>query len=175
VFHGGAVGYLGYETVRHFERLPVAVGPTPGLPESAFLAEDDLVVFDHATRRKLPLTLHRPAAEPYDAALARITLMKLRPRCTASRFSGRPLVSTRDSADELAGWWPNTTRATLHKARCDHRRARGGGRHVNPNARTIMGLRHRDHPTFGVRFHSESMLSPEGKQLVADFLARADV
>src|SRR6202162_293870 len=25
-FHGGAVGYLGYETARHFERLPVAQG-----------------------------------------------------------------------------------------------------------------------------------------------------
>src|SRR5437773_10722502 len=28
-FHGGAVGYLGYETARHFEHLPVADGPAP--------------------------------------------------------------------------------------------------------------------------------------------------
>jgi anthranilate synthase component I len=115
VFHGGAVGYLGYETVRHFERLPVAVGPPPGLPESAFLAVDELVVFDHATRRMLLLTLHRPAAEPYDAALARIAVMKHRLRCTADRFSGRPLVSTQDSADELDGWRPNMTRARFEE------------------------------------------------------------
>src|ERR1700693_6131730 len=31
-FHGGAVGYLGYETARHFERLPVAGGAPPPLP-----------------------------------------------------------------------------------------------------------------------------------------------
>src|SRR6266508_3738606 len=32
-FLGGAVGYLTYEVARHFERLPVAAGPPPPLPE----------------------------------------------------------------------------------------------------------------------------------------------
>ena len=75
-FHGGAVGYLGYETARHFERLPVAQGAPPPMPESAFLRAEDLAVFDHVTRRLKLLTIHRPDREDYDAAVARIDAME---------------------------------------------------------------------------------------------------
>src|ERR1700681_2436494 len=77
-FHGGAVGYLGYETARHFERLPVAEGAPPPMPESAFLRADDLAVFDHVTRRLKLLTIFRPDREDYDAAVARIDAMEER-------------------------------------------------------------------------------------------------
>jgi anthranilate synthase component 1 len=77
-FHGGAVGYLGYETARHFERLPVAAGPPPPMPESAFLRADDLAVFDHVTRRLKLLTIHRPDREDYAAAVLRIDEMEKR-------------------------------------------------------------------------------------------------
>lgn len=34
----------------------------------------------------------------------------------------------------------------------------------------IMGLRHREHPTEGVQFHPESILTREGKRLIGNFL-----
>ena len=77
-FHGGAVGYLGYETARHFERLPVAQGAPPPMPESAFLRAEDLAVFDHVTRRLKLLTIHRPDREDYEAAIGRIDEMEKR-------------------------------------------------------------------------------------------------
>jgi anthranilate synthase/aminodeoxychorismate synthase-like glutamine amidotransferase len=36
----------------------------------------------------------------------------------------------------------------------------------------IMGVRHRTHPIEGVQFHPESILTVEGKRLLANFLAR---
>src|SRR5437879_13222215 len=36
-FHGGAVGYLGYETARHLERLQVGQGARPPSPSGTLL------------------------------------------------------------------------------------------------------------------------------------------
>ncbi|MBI2886909.1 MAG: anthranilate synthase component I [Chloroflexi bacterium] len=47
-FHGGAVGYLAWEAVRHFEpRVPISSQDSLGLPEALFLFTDTLLVFDH--------------------------------------------------------------------------------------------------------------------------------
>jgi anthranilate synthase component 1 len=75
-FLGGAVGFLGYEVARHFERLPAAGGPAPGMPESAFMLAENVAVFDHVTQRVKLLTLHRPDREPYEAALVRLDEME---------------------------------------------------------------------------------------------------
>ena len=46
-FIGGAVGYIGYDTVRFFERLPDTAEPGIDVPDLVFLLVDSLVIFDH--------------------------------------------------------------------------------------------------------------------------------
>ena len=47
-FHGGLVGYLGYDAVRRFERIPATNPDSLGLPDAAFLLTGTVVAFDHA-------------------------------------------------------------------------------------------------------------------------------
>lgn len=47
-FHGGAVGYLSYEAIRHFEpRVQPAQHDPHGLPEALFQFVDTILLFDH--------------------------------------------------------------------------------------------------------------------------------
>jgi anthranilate synthase component 1 len=68
-FSGGAVGFVGYEAARRFERLPLAAndpyGPW-GMPEAVFGIYDTVVAFDHL-RHTLTVLAHDDAAAPGDA------------------------------------------------------------------------------------------------------------
>ncbi|MBN1621659.1 MAG: anthranilate synthase component I [Endomicrobiales bacterium] len=48
-FWGGAVGYVSYDMVRFFERLPNKPKDTLRLPDSIFMLTDHIVIFDHLT------------------------------------------------------------------------------------------------------------------------------
>jgi anthranilate synthase component 1 len=105
-FHGGAVGYLGYETARHFERIPVSKGDAPPMPESSFVRAEELAVFDHVTRRLQLLTIHRPDREDYADAVARLDGME-------RRLSADLLPASPRGVDG-ARWQSNVTEGQFH-------------------------------------------------------------
>ena len=45
--------------------------------------------------------------------------------------------------------------------------------HADDDPTEIHAVRHREHPVWGVQFHPESIMTPEGKQLLANFLELA--
>ena len=76
-FVGGAVGMIGYDTVRFFERLPERAKDDLLLDDCIFLFTDTLLVFDHVKHKMLALCNARVTAgvDPggaYDQAVARI-------------------------------------------------------------------------------------------------------
>ena len=56
-FGGGAVGYLSYEAVNYFERLPSPEPDPLGVPESVFMLTTTFMIFDHL-RHKIRVVSH---------------------------------------------------------------------------------------------------------------------
>ncbi len=50
-FHGGAVGYIGYDEVRFFEKLPDENPDTLDLPDLYFMITDTILIFDHVNNK----------------------------------------------------------------------------------------------------------------------------
>ena len=69
-FSGGAVGYLGYDVVRFFEKLPETAASPLELPDAVFLLADTLVVFDHARHQLIILANAYLEDQEADPALA---------------------------------------------------------------------------------------------------------
>jgi anthranilate synthase component 1 len=82
-FFGGAVGYLGYDLVRFFERLPRTTGDELLLPDLHLLMTDTLVIFDHVRHRLLVVANARLTPDSdldaaYDDAVARLDAVEAR-------------------------------------------------------------------------------------------------
>ena len=72
-FHGGAVGYLAYDTVRYFEpRVPEVLADPVGVPESVFMFCDTLLLFDHV-RHDIKVVSHVHLDGDVDRAYAEAT------------------------------------------------------------------------------------------------------
>jgi len=87
-FSGGAVGFLGYDAVRRFERLPATSASHLDLPEAAFMLADTLVAFDHARQRLLIIAnarLQGDTRAAYRRATARIDEIVARLRAPISQ------------------------------------------------------------------------------------------
>ena len=75
-FTGGAVGYVGYDVVRHYEPLPHCPKDDRGLPDMVFGFYDTMLIFDHVQKTvQVVSNVILDGADPaaaYDEACGRI-------------------------------------------------------------------------------------------------------
>ena len=110
-FVGGAVGMIGYDTVRFFEKLPVLANDDLGLDDCIFLFTDALLVFDNVKHKVLALCNARiapgeDAGAAYDAAADKVNALLERlhappqlPAPPQPGASGEMFVPNRTEAD----------------------------------------------------------------------------
>jgi anthranilate synthase component 1 len=65
---GGAVGYLAYDVVRYFEKLPTTATDELDVPDAAFMLPDTLVIFDHVRHQLILLANAHNTSGDADAA-----------------------------------------------------------------------------------------------------------
>jgi anthranilate synthase component 1 len=77
-FHGGAVGFVSYDMVRFFEKLPDSTTDDRQLPDCFFMITDTILVFDHVNHKiKVVSNAHinggrQAVDEAYEEATAKI-------------------------------------------------------------------------------------------------------
>lgn len=94
-FHGGAVGYFAYDTVRSLEKLPAAPPDPLDLPDCMVMFPGTVIVFDHARNITKIITLVETANEDpskaYQNALKRLNeVRKLINTIHPIRAAGKP-------------------------------------------------------------------------------------
>jgi anthranilate synthase component I len=107
-FFGGAVGFLSYDVVRDFERIPDLGKPSPGFYDAWFMVTRDLVVFDNFLHKILLITTvsldeTSSMTSAYGEGCARLENLEqsLRSRC-AQAAVGKPQTDSPEFSSNMS-------------------------------------------------------------------------
>jgi anthranilate synthase/aminodeoxychorismate synthase-like glutamine amidotransferase len=138
----------------------VVVSPGPCTPNEAGISVEVMRRFPEAGVPSLGVCLgHQSLAQAFGGRVVRH--MPVHGKTTAVEHDGRGLFAGLPNPLEAARYHSLVVDPDLPEALAAT--ARGGG--------VVMAMRHRSLPAAGVQFHPESVLTPDGKRLLANFLA----
>lgn len=114
-FIGGAVGFLGYDMVRHFEQLPTDKPDTIGAWDSYFIVTNSLLIFDNVKQKILvvataDLDNSSSREQAYADAVSRIEALVLKLRTPMAGHS------TTRPAERSVGFSSNISQADFEAA-----------------------------------------------------------
>jgi para-aminobenzoate synthetase component 2 len=144
----------------------IVISPGPGDPDDAGVSVDTIRV---AAERRIPLLGvclgMQSMAVAYGASIVRAPTL----------VHGEAAEVTHDGAGLLAGMPPGFMAARYHSLCVDAATLPTELRitAISEVDRVVMGLRHVDLPLEGVQFHPESVLTPQGPHLLANFMRQA--
>jgi anthranilate synthase/aminodeoxychorismate synthase-like glutamine amidotransferase len=144
----------------------IVISPGPGDPDTAGVSVDTVTV---AAERRIPLLGvclgMQSMAAAYGAAIVRAPTL----------VHGEASAVEHDGEGLLAGM-PEDFPAARYHSLCVDPATLPADLYVtatSPEDGVVMGLRHRTLPLEGVQFHPESVLTPDGPHLLANFLRLA--
>jgi para-aminobenzoate synthetase component 2 len=144
----------------------IVISPGPGDPDDAGVSMDAILV---AAERGIPLLGvclgMQSMAQAFGATIVRAPTL----------IHGEASEITHDGAGLLEGMPPSFMAARYHSLSVDPATLPDVLRvtAMSESDRVIMGIRHASLPLEGVQFHPESILTPEGPHLLANFLRQA--
>jgi para-aminobenzoate synthetase component 2 len=144
----------------------IVISPGPGDPDSAGVSIDTIRV---AAERAIPLLGvclgMQSMAAAYGARIVRAPTL----------VHGEATEVTHDGSGLLEGMPPSFMAARYHSLCVDPATVPSELRvtAMSEADRVVMGLRHQSLPLEGVQFHPESVLTPSGPHLLANFLRQA--
>jgi anthranilate synthase/aminodeoxychorismate synthase-like glutamine amidotransferase len=145
------------------ERAPdrVVVSPGPCTPDEAGISLDAMRRFPEAGVRTLGVCLgHQSLAQAFGGRVVRH--VPVHGKTTTIEHDGRTIFRGLQSPLTV-GRYHSLVVEDGSVPEAFEVSARGGG--------VIMALRHRELPAEGVQFHPESVLTPDGRELLRNFLA----
>ena len=152
------------ERIAAEQPLAVVISPGPGRPADSGITPDVV----RKLSGRLPILGvclgHQAIAEVFGGAIVRAGRL-MHGKTSMITHYGHPLFSGIDSPFEATRYHSLVVAKDRVPAELDVIAHSDDGE--------IMGLAHRTHPTYGVQFHPESILTLPGKQLLVNFLALA--
>jgi anthranilate synthase/aminodeoxychorismate synthase-like glutamine amidotransferase len=153
---------ISLDEIRALAPEHICISPGPGTPREAGISKDIVIHFGARVPILGVCLGHQCIAEAYGGKVVRTSRLMHGKSSTIKHNGSGPLADLRNPFE--AGRYHSLVVERNSFPACLEISAES-------EDKEIMALRHREFPVYGVQFHPESVLTPDGKKMLARFLS----